>query len=271
MPSVNQLLPVINTVNKFSIYQGNIDLNPEVRHTAFVMWSLFDSFSFTSLFVRLSASYTKDKISISQVINDDFTRLSTPVNVDYDYSVSSNSSFSTPIRSLGIKVNASNRESWRKGISIINSEDNIQNILTHTVNLSVENRRKGKLDIKVGGSISLTDAKYSITQDNTYFNTTYYTDINFAPSDHWSFDATANVANYNSQSFDEAKIIPVINANISYHFLKGEKSAITLHAYDLLNKSIGFQRISNDNQLTQREWNTLGRYVMLTVDLRMGI
>lgn len=53
MPTLNQLLPVTNTLNQLSLYQGNINLTPEYRHILYIDWSLFDHFSFTSLFVRL--------------------------------------------------------------------------------------------------------------------------------------------------------------------------------------------------------------------------
>jgi len=270
MPSASQLLPVLNTVNKFSHYEGNMDLTPEVRHNVSFRWSMFDAFSFTSLFAHFRAGYTNNKISNSQVINDDFTRVNKPVNVDYDYTLFSYGAFSTPIRSLGMKINITNRENWNKGISLINEEDNIQTIMTHTIDMSVENRKKDIWDMKVGGSISLTDAKYTITDDNTYFNTSYYTEVIYTPSNRWTFETEASVENYNSKSFDEELSIPIINASVSYHFLKGDKSSISLQAFDLLNESVGFQRSSNNNRLVQREWNTIGRYAMLTLDLRVG-
>ena len=39
---------------------------------------------------------------------------------------------------------------------------------------------------------------------------------------------------------------------------------------DLLNRQVGFERISQDNYLMQREWNTIGRYVMIEFKLRIG-
>jgi hypothetical protein len=270
MPALNQLLPRPNTVNELSIYEGNIGLRPEHRHNITIMWSLFDQFSFTSLFARLHAGYTKDHISLSQVINDDLTRLTTPVNVEYNYSASSFIYLSTPIRALGMKINAMNRESWSKGISIINDEENIENTLTHTLDLSFQNRKQDKLEIGVGGSVSVTDVQFSIADNSAYFNTSYYAEINVTPNERWDLATEARVVNYNAESFDDAVSIPQLDASISYHFLKGEKSSITLYGYDLLNKNIGFQRVNAANYLMQREWNTIGRYVMLTFDFRIG-
>jgi len=270
MPGAGQLLPVLDTTNPLSHHQGNIDLTPEYRHHVLLNWSVFDHFSFTSLFAGLNAGYTKDKISYSQTIDEDFTQTGTPVNVPSNYTASSYIYFSTPIRALGMKVNAKSHESWSRGISIINSEDNIQNVFTHTLDLSFENRRKQTFDITMGGSVSLTDSRSSIAEDNVYFNTSYYTYLRLTPDEQWSFETQANVANHSSRSFSESVSIPFVHASINYHFLKGERASLTLRGSDLLNKTVGFERMSVTNYLMQREWNTLGRYVMLTLTMKVG-
>lgn len=269
MPALHQLLPVTNTANRLSLTQGNVDLKPEYRHHISLMWSLFDHFSFTSLFARIGAGYTKDKISGSQTVNRDFTKMSTPVNVRYHYTAYSSVYFSTPVRALGIKANVMSSESWSRGISVINAEDNIQTVLSHTLDLNLENRRKEKWDIRVGGSVSLTDSRFSIAENNLFFNTKYYTDISFSPDEQWDFWTEANVVNYSSRSFDETVNIPLINASISYH-LKGKKASISLRGTDLLDKDSGFRRISETNYLMQTESNTIGRFVMLGFIMRIG-
>ena len=272
MPALDQLLPVIDTINSLSLYQGNINLEPEYRHSLFVEWSLFDHFSYTSLFVRLGGYYTKDKISTSQTINKDYTSTITPVNVARDYSALSYINFSTPIRALGLTISAISRESWQRGLSIINGEDNIRTIFSHGIDLNIENRRKEKLHIRVGGSATVNDVKYSIADDanNVYFNTSYYSDIWFNPTERWNFWAEADIVNYAAQSFEESVNAPLITAGIDFHFLRGNRATITLEGYDLLNKYKSFQRISDTNVLMERRKNTIVRYVMLTLELRTG-
>lgn len=208
---------------------------------------------------------------MSQTTNEELIKLNTPVNVPYNYSVYSNISFSTPIRVLGIKTSIKWNELWNRGMSFINMDENIQTNLTHTVGLNIENRKKEKWDVLVGGQISVTDAKFSIASMNTvYFNTSYYANIRYTPTEKWSFQVWGNVTNYNSESFSEAVSIPIINASVSYFFLKGNKGSFILKGSDLLNRNIGFYRSSTSNYLVEQEWNTIGRYVMLTFKLRIG-
>ena len=170
-----------------------------------------------------------------------------------------------------MKMSLTSHESWNKGLSIINGEDNTQSNFIHSLGLRFENRKKEKWDAALGGKVSITDARFSISSMNTvYYNTSLYTDIRFTPSDKWSFETVASVVNYNSKSFDEAVTIPLLTAGISYYFLRGERASLTLRGYDLLNKQVGFERISQTNYLMQREWNTIGRYVMLEFHMRLG-
>jgi len=271
MPSANQLYPVANTLNLLSIYQGNLDLYPEYSHNLSASWWYFDQFSFTSLFARLGAGYVKDKIGWSQSTNEELITHISPVNTPDHRSVYSYISFSTPIRALGMKMSLTSHESWNKGLSIINGEDNTQSNFIHSLGLRFENRKKEKWDAALGSNLSITDARFSISSMNTvYYNTSFYTDIRFTPGDKWSFETLASVVNYNSKSFDEAVSIPLLTAGISYYFLRGERASLTLRGYDLLNKQVGFERISQTNYLMQREWNTIGRYVMLEFHMRIG-
>ncbi len=271
LPDANQLFPAVDSINQLAIYQGNIDLEPEYSHNVNLSWSLFDQFSFTSLFIRLNGVYTKDKISWSQSINDTFIKVTSPLNVDNDYRVSSYIDFTTPIRSLGLNINIKSTESWNREIVFINEKENINTNFIHNLSLNFDNRNKDKWAVRVGGSISLTDARFSVaeSQNNVFFNTNYYADVRFTPSKRWNIEADANIINYNARSFDEAVSVPLVRASINYFFLQAEQASITLTGFDLLNQLIGFQRIGTTNYLLQREWNTLGRYVMVTVGWRI--
>ena len=170
-----------------------------------------------------------------------------------------------------MKVSLTSIENWNKGLSIINGDDNTQSNFTHSLRLRFENRKKEKWDVSIGGKFTITDARFSISSMNTvYYNTTLFSDIRFTPNEKWNFETEANVVNYNAESLDETVSIPLLTAGISYYFLKGERATLSLRAYDLLNKQVGFQQISQTNYLMQREWNTIGRYVMLEFKMRLG-
>ena len=270
MPSANQLFPIANTLNQLAVYEGNLALRPEYRHNLNLTWSIFDEFSFTSLFIRLSGNYTKDKISFSQNVDDQLIQTTRPVNVDNSQYLISYIGFSAPIRSLGVDINITSRETWTRNISLINTKENVNTNLTHMLDLNFQNRTKDKVSIRVGGSISFTESQFSIAEipDNNFFNTSYYAYFRYSPTNKWNFQTKAIVTNFNSQSFNESVTIPLITASLSYSFMQAEKASLTVKGFDLLNKFVGIQRISNSNYLVQQEWNTIGQYFMLTFAYR---
>jgi len=271
MPGLTQLYPVPNTLNLLSILQGNLALDPEYSHNFHGSWWYFDQFSFTSVFAMLGGSYTKDKIGWSQTTNEQLITVMSPVNTPDQRSIFTYASFSTPIRKLGMKISLTSQENWNRGMGIINGENNTQTNFTHSLRLRLENRKKQKWDAALGGNLSITDARYSISSMNAvYYNTSLFTDIRFTPSEKWSFETEAQVVNYNAENLDKSVSIPLWTAGISYYFLRGERASISLLAYDLLNKQQGFLQSSMANYLMQQEWNTIGRYVMLEFKMRIG-
>jgi len=272
MPAVNQLLPLVNNLNPLSLYSGNLDLKPEYSHSLIASWSIFDQYSFTSLFSRLNAGYTKDKIALSQIIHEDFSQTIMPVNVKDHYTAGSFIYFSTPIRPLGLELRLNSHESWNRGINMVNGQENVNTNLSHSVKLSFSNRNKEKWYINVGGSISLTNSKFSIADslETTYYNSSYFVELRYSPVEKWNFEADGNIVNYNAKDLSESISIPMLNAAVSYYFLKGNKGSISIKGYDLLDKSQNITQMYGTNFIQQVESNVLGRRIMLELKVKFG-
>lgn len=271
-PSAKQLLPVANTINTLQIYSGNSKLIPEYSHSVRFHWLMYDQFSQTSIFASVSGTYTKDKINFSRTILPNFSQQINLINVDDDYRANANFDFTTPFRKLGIDLNARLSESWNQGLSYVNGTENINTNFSHTLSLYLNNRKKEKWDVMVGGRIQISDVKYSLQEslNRQYINTSAYTDISFTPNDKWYFLFSTDITRYDEQTFGEAVDIPILRAEISRYFLTGKRAVITLEAYDILDKNKGLERISEMNYLLERRTNVLGRYVMLTFKYRLN-
>ncbi|TSA33306.1 MAG: TonB-dependent receptor [Porphyromonadaceae bacterium] len=271
-PSTSQLLPVVENSNPMSVSFGNRNLKPEYGNNIYFNWLIFDQFSFTSLMSSIDAGYTMNKINWSRTIDSQLKQTMTLVNVKDDYRVSGRIDFSTPIRKLGVKISTNLREGFNRGISIINGAENINTNFTHKVSLTVDNRKKDKWDVMAGGSVQITDARYSIqnTLNNRYMDMAWFAEMRYNPTEKWNFAFKADVTNYTAQSFNKPISIPLLSGEISYYFLKNNRGVLTLQGVDLLNKNTGIQRISELNYLQERQTNMLGRYLMLTFKYRLS-
>lgn len=180
------------------------------------------------------------------------------INVPDYYSFSAFFDFSTPIRKLGITFKTGLNESWDRGISYINAAQNINNTFNHTFDLSIENRKKNKWDLVAGGSVQLSDARYSgnEAQNKTYLNLNYFGEINFTPNTRWNFSVKGDVTLYDAKSFTNSVDIPLLRADISYTFLKDNRGILKLEASDILDKNTGLERISELNYLVEKRSNS---------------
>jgi len=271
-PTVNQLLPVVNSLNPLNVYYGNPSLRPEYNHSAMIHWLIFDQFSFTSFMMALSGAYTSDKINWSTTVTDDLAQISTLTNVDWDYNSRLNIDFSTPIRKLGIKINLDAEESWNRGLSQINGHNNIYNTLSQRYSLSADNRKKKLWDVESGLGLRLTHTWYQIQEslNNRYFDLSWFADIRYTPSEKWHFEVTTDVTSYSDLGADGAIRIPLLRAEVSHFFLAHNRGVLTLSGFDLLDRNQNVQRLSELNYLRETRSNTMGRYVMLTFKYRLN-
>ena len=269
MPSARSLCPVPNRQNRLAIIDGNVHLRPEYYHNLSLTWSLFDETTFNSLFLRLTGQYTKDKVSWSQTIKEDLVNYIYPVNVPVDYTANSYVNVSIPVRAVQLNWNATWEEGLNKNMTYINTVENINTLLTHGLDMNVEDRKKESWNVKMGGAMRITRTLFSASESGSFFrNADVYSNLRYTPGKKWSFESNATVRNFAAQGFDKAVTVPLLTARMSYFFLEDEKASLSLDGFDLLDTYTGFERLSVTNFLMEREWNTIGRYVMLTISLR---
>ncbi|MDX1283881.1 MAG: outer membrane beta-barrel protein [Draconibacterium sp.] len=271
-PNVTQLLPIENSINPLSIYYGNPELKPEYSHRFNTHYILFDQFSFTSLMANLSGTYTTNKINWDRTVDEHLAMINTLQNFDYDYNLSGNIDFSTPIRRLGLKIHLNLDESWNKGLNLINGIENEYSNLSHRASFSIDNRKKEKWDVNTGVAVTMTDSKYSIQKelDNTYFDMSWFAEARWTPNDSWNFEVNTDITNYTDKSFGEDLSVPLVGAEISHFFLKHKRGTLSLKGFDLLNKNQLVKRFGELNYLREIRSNSIGRFVMLSFTYRLN-
>jgi len=271
-PSLFQRIPQVNTLDPLYRVTGNPDLEPEYLHSFNAHLFIFDQFSFTSLFAGFRTTYTSNKISMSRTIDDQFQQTIVPVNVDYGWDMNGSVDFSTPVRKLGIKIRLSVQETYSQGLSLVNETENEFVSMTHDVILSVDNRVKKKWDLKTGAGFRLTDSKFSLRDDldDRYYDLNWFGEITYTPTSWLDMEFTADIMNYNQESFTESILIPYLKSAINFHVPPSGRASFSLTVNDILNRDRGIQRISELNYLSEVRRNILGRYGMLIFTYRLN-
>lgn len=271
VPSAKQMLPVTDYSNPVMRVRGNPLLLPEYQHNAYLSFHRFDAFNFRSFMASANFRYVHDKINPVRRINADLSEDVTYANLPDDYNASGQAEYRMPIRKLGININIGLNESYNKGMSVVNDVTNINNTFKHGGKLGISNRKKEHWDADVTLTASYTDSKYSVQQSFNSSFVQYGADaqLSYRPNDHFYFSTSANVDRYQSGSFADAVTVPLLQASATYYFLKGNRGALTLEGFDLLDRNKSIQRSSQLNYLVEQRSNTIGRYFLLSFKYRL--
>lgn len=265
-PTLEQLQPTLDNSDPLNLYQGNPDLNQEYRHTGRIRLSSFNRFTFTNVFAMLSGSYTSDKITNAQTIDNRFVQTIRPINVDDDYSTSLYLYFGTPIRPIKSKINIRTNSSFTRSILFVNTTANDVDRFSNSINFSIENRNKEIVDIKVGTRISHNTTTYSVSTNlnQEYLSTGYYADLFIDFLKTWTFSTAIDYTVYSGDLFIDNPTIPILQASLSKRFLKGNTGLLKLSVYDIFNQNVGINRASEFNYIEDKRVSTLSRYILLS-------
>ncbi|HEY1022595.1 MAG TPA: outer membrane beta-barrel protein, partial [Flavisolibacter sp.] len=272
-PGFLQLQPVADSSNLNNIVVGNPNLVNEFTNRYSLRYNKFNSKEGSSLFITLSHDRTDDKIVSSRYNNPSGTgRTTTYENTDGFYGYDGNASFTKPF---------SNRK-YVAGISFAASFDN---------NISFTDGQKNKgsnWNLRPGASFRIDlDEHVDVTFRANY--TAYQTTTRYQTSTRTTKAQTLNYGvngkNYVGDftlGYDFYKLInygfsgsvasnpSILNLFMEYRFLKAKKLTLRLQGFDLFNRNTGIVRNVNETTITDSRTNRLGRYFLLTANVRLS-
>ena len=264
-PSITQLQPVPDNSDPINIYQGNPDLIPEYTHNLRINYVKFDQFSFRSFFAFINARYSTNNITNQTLVNEDFIQVTQPVNVDYDFNISGNLNFSTPIKFLKTRLNIGTRLSYQNSLVFINAVENVRDRITTSVNARWENRRKKVFDWEIGGIYRFNTTSYNLSDRNQSFaSQRVSTDLTYNIKKSFAISTALAVDFYSEEQFGEAMTVPIWKGSISKYLLD-QKLELKLSVFDILNQNIGISRSNGVNFIENSEIVSLGRYGMFSI------
>ena len=275
-PSLTQLQPFVNNTNPLNIYAGNPDLVPEYTHRLRGEYRFFDQFSFRNLFMYGNYTYTHNTIAQSRFYDDRGVQTRTPINTDASWSANLGANYGTPIRRLGVEVDLEYRVSYSEGTELINLIANDNQSIRNTVNFTIENRNRDRVELRARSSFNFNNARYSLNEDlnRDYLNSTYSLDATIYPTSAWTIETELRYQVYDndlygSTQFGEVQNVARWDASILRRLLDN-RVEIELRARDLLNQNTGISISNNSNFIQESRTESLGRYFMLRINYRLG-
>jgi outer membrane beta-barrel protein len=266
-PSITQISPVADNSNPLVITKGNPTLKQEFSHNININTNSYKMLKQSGFYLYSGISITSNAIVTNQFTDTSGITTYTYVNTNGNYNAYGGLGLSKKFTKADFYLNYGLRYNSSKYTNFVNGQKNETNNYNPSFNISLNKGKEKKYDINYWAEIGYNISTSSI---NTALKTKYWTqDHNldltvYLPA---KFEVNSHVeANFRQKTvvFNTNNNVVVWNAYIGRKLLKNDKGLLKFAVYDLLNQNKGYDRQLQTNVITQRNYNTLNRYFMLS-------
>ena len=271
-PTIAQLQPVPDISNPLNIVVGNPDLAPSFTHRLRMRFSDYDTNTQRSIMAHLRANYTMNSIiSATEYNSETGGRVTSYENVDGVWSVNGMFMITLPFRDKRWQFNNFTRLGYSSSAGKNNGEYNRANQFSAGESLSLA-FRSTYFDTELRGNYNLQHVRNTVQTGNNRTVHNYGGTYSFTVNLPFGMTIGSDITYSGNEGYTDGynQNVWLWNAQISYSFLAGKNATIMLKGVDLLNQSNNIQRTVTGNYLEDVEYNTLGRYCMVSFSYRFN-
>lgn len=275
-PTIDQIQPLRDNFDPLNQSVGNPDLKQEFRHNFGINYNDFKVMNSRSMWFRVNGSTVDNAIGVQETFYQGGVRTYQPVNVDGNYNLGGYISYNMKIPKTDFNFGINFSANYAENNGVISSEQKNGTFLTQkntTSNanygggLSVNYYKEKKMSIYFWSNLRRNESKSTV---NSMIETKYWS-LNMSPGAVFYFPAKiefstdANIDLREKTSvFDQNRNVIKWNANLSKKFLKDESIMLRFEIRDILDQNIGFNRNISSNNISERTYDTLRRFWLLS-------
>lgn len=269
LPSLSQIQPLRSNVDPLNEYLGNENLNNAYTHNVSAFMRSVNILTFTFWGGGVTGTSTKDAL-IQNVLTDTEgknTYLWENLSGNNNQSLSFYGFYyTTLVKKYQIRHGVNPNFSVNENYNYINGNLAKATSENYTLGYGIQKSTTKGLDFDINLIPGYSVQRNSIRQDSEsngfIFNSNgsikYFLPkkIQFETNFTYIYQAPTEVYKEKFERF-------LISPSISKKFLPNETLMLTFAVNDVLNQNVGFSRNQSGTQLTERRYNTIGRYYML--------
>lgn len=269
IPSLEQLVPLIDSTNIYNIQKGNFDLKEALIRSISFSFRHEDQSTKNTLnyYLNVIGGMTENTFADSVLISKDNRRITYLINSGGSKYLNTASSIrkAFKLKTSELQISLNNNLNISKSPSYVNGVFTFSKGLNTSTNLKLNFTYKGYLAVEGVQSYST----YKSSQD--VFKTVYK-GANISTTLSSSYSATKKLAfnsniTFNRSNATNSDVInfAIWNAGFTYRLLKGNDLEVKLDALDLLRKNKSVINYGTFNSFTIGNQNVLQHYFMTTI------
>lgn len=269
-PSISQLQAVKINTDPLNIYIGNADLRPFFNHQLDANYRSYKIITAESIYANLYYNFSPNSIVNSTLTDGNGKSTYQPINLEgktpSNFGLYMN--YRRKIDFLGLNVGANGSFNGSTNYSMINEAFNTTKNMNYRLGLSLSKREAKKYSISLDAGPNYTNSKVSLDtrSNNSGWGANGDLSIDIYLPGKIEINTNGDYEYRGKTPALQQKFERLLwNAAISKKFFKEEDLMLKFSGNDLLNQNTGFNRSANANLITERRYNTIQRYFMLSL------
>lgn len=280
-PSVRDLQEVVDLSNPLYISTGNSELEQSRSHSLTARYSKANMKKGTHLSLHASASTTNNTVGRRTIIATQDTTInelyflpaggqfSEPVNLDGQYRLNANVSYSFPIKKLKSKLNINTRASFSHNPTFVNDKKAYTDSWNMNHGMTLSSNINEKIDFTFTSSSNYRKSNNTSNSGSEYISQT--TSLNMYLNFFKDLVFRTNASNNYQNNFSSSKEDSFwhLNLGISTRVFKSKRGELSLTAYDILSKEDQRSHVVTDLYTSDYYTNKLNKFYILTFSYKL--
>jgi hypothetical protein len=271
-PSISQIQPIRENADPLNVVIGNPSLKQAFRHNLSLSYNNYQVLTGKSIWATLYFNPTQNAIVTSQVTDVTGKRTLQYVNAAGNYNGFGQASFSFKLKKSGINLGPNFHFNANQSVNFIQPPGytsllkNVTTTKNVSLGMNLYKYKDEKYDVSFSPNVSRNFSKSSISNNKSaYWMGGLYGDINYYISKKWEIGTNCNLTfREKLDAFDNNANIAEVNAEITHKFFKNNNGVLKFQVFDLLDQKKGFNRYYDSNYITEKTYDVLRRYFMLS-------
>ncbi|MCW3077921.1 MAG: hypothetical protein JWO32_2530 [Bacteroidetes bacterium] len=263
-PDLQQLQPVVDNTDPNTISIGNPALRPEFSNNLSMDYSMYKGISDVDFYAGSQYNGVSNEINDKTSFDAYGRSITTPVNVNGNYSGSLYCGGGFPVLNRWMKIMYNFNGSFNNSVSFVNDQKNITQLLSADPGITFE-KIVDFLEIGIGGNFSYSIPKQtiSLSSNQPYYSYDLTGHLTAKLPKGLRLSTDGDYTNNGNRAVGYNINYFILNAQISKSFFKKENFIISVEGNDILNQNISNTRTVQANKIVDMKTQVIKRYFLL--------